>query len=224
MSSLLIHNAPACIPVGRPKILNRKVGTIPVEKGSDGSPNPQKESQIDLNWGRAHKPTWSASFACLGIVVLSPLLVIFSWITLSQYQGSLLNAAIAMCSEGAWPFLVQHSPTLSFQAIGVYALWVLTQAVLYNYLPARLSTGQLTPAGHLLQYYTNGLSAWVLTHVVLVSAAYFKWIDPAWIAKNWAGLLIATNTYGFLLSAFAYVKAYIAPTHAKDRKFSGMQY
>lgn len=93
--------------------------------------------------------------------------------------------------------------------------------MLYNYLPARLSTGQLTPAGHLLQYHTNGLSAWILTHLALVFGVFFQVIDPAWIAKNSAGLLIAINSYGFLVSALVYIKAHFAPTHAQDRKFSG---
>jgi len=177
-----------------------------------------------MNWGRAHRPTWSASISCLGIITLSPLLVIFTWITLSEYQGSLLNATIAICTDGPWQIVAKYGPTPSSKAFAGYAIWVLTQSAFYNYLPARLSTGQLTPAGHLLQYHTNGLSAWVLTHIAFVLGVFFRVIDPACIAKNWSGLLVATNAYGFLLSAFVYIKAYIAPTHAKDRKFSGKDY
>jgi len=154
-------------------------------------------------------------------MMLSPLMVLFSWITLSQYQGSLLNSTIAMSSMGPWHFVAQYCPTPSLPVFGGYAIWVLAQSVLYNYLPAKLSTGQLTPAGYLLQHYTNGFSAWVLTHAAFVLGILFGVIDPAWIAKNWSGLLVATNAYGFLLSAVVYIKAYISPTHAEDRKFSG---
>ena len=158
-----------------------------------------------MNWGRAHKPTWSASLSCLSIMMLPPLIVLFSWITLSQYHGSLLNATIAMYSMGPWQFVAQYSPTPSLPVFGGYTIWVLAQSVLYNYLPAKLSTGQLTPAGYLLRYYTNGFSAGVLTHAAFVLGILFGVIDPAWIAKNWSGLLVATNAYGFLLSAFVYI-------------------
>ncbi|KAH8797621.1 ergosterol biosynthesis ERG4/ERG24 [Xylogone sp. PMI_703] len=126
-----------------------------------------------------------------------------------------------MYAEGPWQFVARHCPTPSLPVFGVYAVWILAQSALYNYLPAPLSTGQLTPAGHLLQYHTNGLGAWAVTHIALASGVFFRLIDPAWIAKNWPDLLVAANSYGFLLTVLVYIKAYVAPTHAKDRKFSG---
>lgn len=50
---------------------------------------------------------------------------------------------------------------------------------------------------------------------------YADLLDPAWVAKNWEGLVIAFNIYGYLLAAWAYVKARVAPTHPDDLKFSG---
>lgn len=50
---------------------------------------------------------------------------------------------------------------------------------------------------------------------------YADLLDPAWVAKNWEGLVIAFNIYGYLLAAWAYVKARVAPTHSDDLKFSG---
>lgn len=46
-------------------------------------------------------------------------------------------------------------------------------------------------------------------------------VDAAIFAKNWEGLLVSVNFYGFLLSGFAYIKAYVSPTHEGDCKFSG---
>lgn len=224
MTEILFHDSPERMLANNSKLTYRKVGrqltsAVPVD-----FPKLPKESQLDVNWGRAHRPTWSASLSCLGIMIFAPLLVIVSGITLSQYQGSLFNSITAMYAEGPWQFVARCIPMPSLHVFGAYLAWFLAQAALYNYLPAQLSTGQLTPAGYLLQYYTNGLSAWILTHVVLFYGVLLRIIDPAWIAKNWPGLLVAANCYGFLLSAFAYIKAYISPTHAKDRKFSGMQY
>ncbi|KAL5344998.1 hypothetical protein ACLOAV_009951 [Pseudogymnoascus australis] len=220
MPEILFHDSPERILVDNSKISYQKLGRR-LAGAPGGDLRLRRESQLDVIWGRPHRPTWSNSFSYLGIILLSPLLVIFSWITLCQYQGSLLDSTIAMYAEGPWQFVARHGPTPSLHVVGVYTAWVLIHSVLYNYIPTRLNTGQLTPAGYLLQYHTNGLSAWVLTHIALASGVFFRVIDPAWIAKNWSGLLVAINIYGFLLSALVYIKAYIAPTHAKDRKFSG---
>jgi len=45
-------------------------------------------------------------------------------------------------------------------------------------------------------------------------------LDPAIIAKHWAGLLVSANICGFLLTSFAYFKANFFPTHKLDLKFS----
>jgi 7-dehydrocholesterol reductase len=221
MPRILIHDLPASKLAEYSRVSDHKVGIIPAKAVPSGDIQARRKSELNVNWGRAYEPTWSASLFCLGIMILSPLLVIFSWVTLSQYQGSLFNSTIAMYSMGPSHFIVRYSPIPSVQIFGVYALWLLFQAALYNFLPARLSTGQLTPAGYLLRYHTNGLSAWILTHIALGLGVFHRLIDPTWIAKNWSGLLVAINAYGFLLSAFAYVKAYVAPTHSEDRKFSG---
>ncbi|RDW59118.1 hypothetical protein BP5796_12042 [Coleophoma crateriformis] len=219
MPDLLIRANTQKIAYGEKGILRRQ-RTISV------SSNPRvklvsKVSSPNVGWGRKQQPTWSASLTCFGIIAFCPILVFFSWVVLEEFHGSLIEALEALVSSSPWDFAAKYSPKLSLGATSVYLGWLLMQAVLYNYLPSKLSTGQLTPAGYLLQYYTNGLTAWVLTHVAFIASVYFSLADPAWIAKNWAGLLIATNCYGFLLPAFAYIKAHIAPTHAEDRKFSG---
>lgn len=104
MPELLIHDSPERMLVDKSKVFYRNVGRRPAGGVLGDNLRVRRQSQVDTNWGRAHKPTWSASFACLGIIILSPLLVIFSWITLSQYQGSLLNSTIAMYAEGPWQF------------------------------------------------------------------------------------------------------------------------
>lgn len=222
MTEVLFHDSPERMLLNSPKLSYRKVGSQLSSAVPVGFPKLPKESQVDVNWGRAHRPTWSASLSCLGIMTLAPILVMVSGITLNRYEGSLFSSIIALYKEGPWQFVARCIPIPSLEVFGVYALWVLTQATLYNYTPSRLSTGQRTPAGYLLQYHTNGLSAWVITHIVLFYGVLFRVIDPAYIAKNWLGLLVAANSYGFLLSVFAYVKAHVAPTHAKDRKFSGI--
>jgi len=50
---------------------------------------------------------------------------------------------------------------------------------------------------------------------------YFGLFSPAIIRDHWGSLLIAANVYGYFLTAFAYFKAHVFPSHPEDRKFSG---
>lgn len=103
-----------------------------------------------------------------------------------------------------------------------YASWLIFQGVLYAVLPSKTGYGNQTPGGNVLAYKVNGLFAWFLSHVVFVYGAWVAgWWDPALIATHWTGFLVAANAYGFALSVFVYLKAYIFPSHPQDRKFSG---
>ena len=175
------------------------------------------------NWGRrSHHGSWLHSISCAGIMLLSPQIVIFYWIALSSFDGSLSATYQAMLAAGPVNFAIERYPRADMNVMAGYAAWLLFQAALCNFLPSKISTGQLTPAGHLLQYRTNGLSAWIVTHALYAALSMAGIIDPAFIAKNWEALLVAVNVYGFILSGFAYFKAYWRPTHEGDLKFSGM--
>lgn len=178
-------------------------------------------ADTNLNWGRSHTGSLSTSIRCASIMLLCPIFVFFARIALQAFGGSLSGALSQFLLIGCFEFAARYVPAASFKASAGYIGWLLFQATLYAFLPSKLSTGQLTPAGYLLQYRTNGLLAWLLTHIAFVAAVACGALDSAIIAKNWAGLLAAANAYGFLLSALVYFKAYCYPTHAEDRKFSG---
>jgi 7-dehydrocholesterol reductase len=154
-------------------------------------------------------------------MLLCPLLVIFYWIALSSFEGSLLATNSVMWEMGLSSFFRQLAPKPDWRVSMYYGGWVVCQAALFQFLPSRLSKGQLTPAGNLLEYRTNGITAWVVTHMTFVGCVLLRSVDPAIIAKNWEALLVAGNVYGFLLSGMAYIKAHMSPTHEEDRKFSG---
>ena len=179
-------------------------------------------AEFNASWGRSGSgiSLLTATY-CAGILTLCPLLVFLLWTALEDFEGSLLASLFAFWLEGPMPFAAQFAPAFSLKACVGYAIWLSFQAMLYTHLPCKTSTGQLTPAGNLLRYKTNGLSAWFVTHGLVIAAARVGVLDLAIIAKHWGGFLIATNIYGFLISAFSYMKAQVAPTHPEDRKFSG---
>lgn len=161
------------------------------------------------------------SLGCTAIMTLCPVLVITLWIALSSFGGSLSGAMEVMGQIGIVNFLYQYGPRPNLKTSIAYGAWILFQAALYQFLPSKLSTGQLTPAGHLLKYRTNGLLAWFVTHALFAAFALAGLLDPAILAKHWEPLLVATNVFGFILSGVAYGKARLSPTHEGDRKFSG---
>jgi 7-dehydrocholesterol reductase len=155
-------------------------------------------------------------------MVLSPSLVVFYWISLSSFHGSINMAWQLMLEMGPINFFRTYAPRPSVEASIGYGAWLLFQAALYLFLPSVISTGQLTPAGNLLKYRTNGLLAWFVTHGLFFGLSMSGHLDPAILAKNWEGLLVAANIWGFLLASIAYIKAHVSPSHELDRKFSGM--
>jgi 7-dehydrocholesterol reductase len=176
---------------------------------------------IQKGWGRRTKASWFASLGAGLIVTLCPCWLITNWIALEYYGGSLRLTAQAALKQGIVEFAAQHAPQPTFRASAGYLTWVSVQALLYNYLPGPLSYGQMTPAGNLLKYTTNGLLAWTVTHALYGATSLVGILDPAIIARNWEALLVTVNIYGIILALFAQIKAYVAPSHPLDRKFTG---
>lgn len=174
-------------------------------------------------WGRASKAGWDKSIGALLVVAAVPTWLHMNWIALEQYNGSITAALRAALKEGPVSFAFGHFPRYSSQAIAGYAAWLLVQAFFYGYLPGTLCYGQRTPGGHLLTYTANGLLAWAITHVVYIGGSFLGFVDPAIIANHWEGLLVAVNTYGFVLSILAQWKGYFFPSYVEDRKISGEQ-
>ena len=105
---------------------------------------------LDLSWGRRqHYGSSLQALGCACIMTLCPLLVIFYWVALSSFRGSLTAAWCAMWTMGPIRFCLVHAPQGDFNVHLCYVGWLLFQAGLYQFLPGRASVGQLTPAGNI---------------------------------------------------------------------------
>ncbi|KAM5363359.1 hypothetical protein ACJA88_013554 [Fusarium oxysporum] len=154
------------------------------------------------------------------MITVPPSLTVLGWIAFEYFGGSLLNALGEMHKVGFLCFLKYYGPAPNGIVAVAYVGWVLFQALLYTVLPG-MSTGQLTAGGELLHYNTNGLSAWAITVSIFTLLWLTGAVDPSIIARYWGSLIIVFNSYGYILSVIAYVKAYHAPSHSRDRTFSG---
>ncbi|KAH7195411.1 ergosterol biosynthesis ERG4/ERG24 family-domain-containing protein [Fusarium oxysporum] len=173
-------------------------------------------------WGRAaFGRSWLRSLVGASPLFLAPMASISIFITLAEYEGSLSLFADAVKEHGFWTICAQYGPHLTTKGIAAVICWVGIQALLYCLLPGEQHQGQLTPAGYLLNYKINGLSAWIVTHLLYGVLSWLGILDPGFIPRNWSSLIGAMNLAGFVISALALVKAYVMPTHPEDRKFSG---
>ncbi|XXH01827.1 Transcription initiation factor TFIID subunit 12 [Hypoxylon texense] len=172
-------------------------------------------------WGRySTGRSWLRSALAATPVVLAPMALLILFITLYQFDGSLPVLYLALKHQGLWSVIDAYRPRFDLHTTLAYSCWIVFQAVLFQWLPGPRSIGQRTPAGHVLDYRTNGLSAWVITHLALAALCWKGGLDPAFVPRNWSGLVFAMNMYGFLASAVAFIKGHLMPTHSEDTKFS----
>ncbi|KAG9319269.1 hypothetical protein KVV02_004909 [Mortierella alpina] len=185
------------------------------------------DAQVGKTWGRDRDVSFGTILMSLGILVLSPLWVMYTYISCNAYQCAMSAPALEVYNspdalEALKQLLIREVPTFSPHAARIFLTWLTFQAVLYAFLPSQIGYGQRTPAGHLLPYKVNGLFAWIISHALYAAGGlYFGWWKLTIIHDNWGGLLLAANMYGYFLTFFCYIKAHFFPSHAADRKFSG---
>ena len=172
---------------------------------------------VRRQWGRNAAPgLWTVIMTAM-IGISSPIFTIAVWNIIHQGDGSFGQLIQKATTLSIWSML----PKPSLQGAALFIGWLSLQALLYVYLPAPIAFGQETPAGHVLPYRVNGLFAWILCNAGFVVFGMLKLFPLSIIADNWEGLLVITNVYGYLLTAFVYAKAQLAPSHPDDRKFTG---
>lgn len=65
-------------------------------------------------------------------------------------------------------------------------------------------------------------NCWIVTHALLaIITLHFQWFSASVLYDEWLGLFSVANVFGFGLTFFAYFKSWLAPSHAKDCKWSG---
>lgn len=193
----------------------------------DKSPIGEGKVPSRPEWGRHAKASYLDATYAASVMLFCPSLVILVYVAINQFDGSLLDltkAVIEFAQQGSWKS-VSRMPPLDIaslmEGLGIYIAWVCFQVVLYRFLPGKISRGQITPAGHILDYKVNGLLAWFLSNSLFLLGGWFGFWKLSVVANHWGCLLLWANVYGYVLTLFAYFKARWNPTHVNDRKFSG---
>lgn len=180
-------------------------------------------SETIVTWGRAKEASRPSFLGTLGLMVFSPLMVFYFYISAFHYNGAFL---IPM--EG----ILEKLPPFSIEVAALVLCWLLMQVVLAllpdlfhkiipSYQGGRVQ-GAVTPAGHRLWYRINGLQAWAISHLLFFAGAFrLEVLSSTFIFDHWGEILWVANGLGISLAIFVYVKALYFPSHPEDRKFSG---
>lgn len=175
-------------------------------------------------WGRSSNISVWTQIGSGTMICACPVWVTLDWMALEHFNGS-LSEAVRWVTESAilrnGSLDLNYLPKPSWTGTSMYIGWLLFQAILFSFLPGRITYGQRTPGGNLLTYNANGLIAWLLTHLLFCIGVHQQLFSASVIARNWQGLFIAANVYGYLLAGFSFLKAHWFPSHINDRKFSG---
>ncbi|KAJ3084617.1 hypothetical protein HK102_000606 [Quaeritorhiza haematococci] len=178
-------------------------------------------AQTGKTWGRQRDIGIAQVLEAAAIVAFCPLLVIYVWRACDAYKCELFGPVYAIQANGfTLDAVLNEFPKPTTEGFQLYFAWLAFQIFLYMVVPAKIGYGQATPAGYILEYVVNGLRVYFLTHILYFAASALGLINPAIIHDNWGALLVAVNVYGYGLSLFVFIKAYLFPSHAADRKFS----
>lgn len=183
------------------------------------------EDQTTDSWGRQGSMTWSTVIGALFMLTLCPILTNWFLASCEHYQCNIASMPVALLRASSLDevkhLLWTWCPRFSRKATQIWIGWVAVQALMYQFVPGKIGYGQRTPAGHLLPYNVNGLTCYFISHVGFVLGSYFGLYKLSVIADNWTGLFVIANVGGYGLTTFCMVKAYLAPSHSADRKFTG---
>ncbi|KAI9929474.1 hypothetical protein ASPWEDRAFT_110782 [Aspergillus wentii DTO 134E9] len=172
-------------------------------------------------WGRRSEVSAFSGILSMGAVIASPLFVLFIFISLQHFNGSVLDAGIALISSWS-DFFLRYLPRLTTHSATIYTGWVIGQAVLYSTLPGKIVSGAQTPGGNALPYKMNGLASWFVTVGVFLLIAWKGGVQAAAaLADSWGGVLVAANIYGIAVSVLAWLKGRFMPSYMQDRRLSG---
>lgn len=183
--------------------------------------HPQRDSSIpiqSIEWGRRKRANTLTGPKAAALMFLSPILTIVLAVNMQEHHGDIWHILDASTLYGFWQDLkIQH--LLIWHAI--IASFVVLQAALYKFIPGPWHTGQYTPGGHLLQYKTNGSTTFIVTYILFWLGTTFGAFQASLIASDFSTLVLASNTWGLVLTILAYMKACKSPTNLEDRVFTG---
>jgi 7-dehydrocholesterol reductase len=149
------------------------------------------------------------------LICTAPPFAIALWIIATVFEGNTLAALSASPSQ--W---IEAIPWPSMTAVTMLASWIVLQLALLVLLPAATHDGPVTPAGNRPRYRINGVSAFIVTHVLAVLLVGLGFVPGAIVHDHFGELLVTSSLFALGLCVALYFKGLVAPS-SSDSGLSG---
>lgn len=159
------------------------------------------------------------SLGPLLLILLTPPVAILFWIicTFPPFDGSMAP----LVTVNGWIAILAHVPGPSWIAASIILIFLSVEIILLQGLPGRIFEGPIAPGGNRPRYKLNGLSAWLLTHILFFASSFGLHLFRAGIIWDHFGEIVVTLIlFAFLFCLFLYWKGRSWPT-SDDRSISG---
>ncbi|KAK2611956.1 hypothetical protein QQS21_002062 [Conoideocrella luteorostrata] len=178
---------------------------------------------LQVLWGRRSQVSTVSAFLSLIFMLTAQIFILFAQVCMDSFDGSVTRGARELLSAGSpTAFLRSYLSTISKGPVAGFIAWVTFQALLYTFLPGRITLGPPTPSGLRLPYRINGLLSWFLTIGLWFGVLCTKGAEAASApARNFTMLIVSGNIYGLMIAVLALLKGYLFPGANGDRRFSG---
>jgi 7-dehydrocholesterol reductase len=146
-------------------------------------------------------------------MLVCPPSVIVLWMICAHFDGSVL----AFFRDVDWPTFARLCPRPTWAAVRMLIIFGVLEGLLLVLLPGKIHHGPVTPTGNRPRYRMNGLAAWVVTHGVLLLAAYpLGLFRLGEIYDNLGSILVVCNVLALLLCGVLYYKGVHAPSSSDN--------
>ena len=140
-------------------------------------------------------PVWGIP---LFLMVCCPPTIILLWMVAVQNDGSLTE----FLRTTTWNDFAARFPLPSFAAAKILVFWALLQLVLLVVLPGKEHFGPVTAMGNRPHYKLNGIAAFLVTHALVVIAAYsLVLFSPTILYDDFGEILSLLGLLAFIFCA-----------------------
>lgn len=153
---------------------------------------------------------FSHTFVPLALLLLCPPLSLVIWYDFAHLDGS-LSGLFSLLNPSMFLSVVKplFAGYTAWIMIGVFAT---LQLALMRYLPGPLFKGPATPKGHVPEYKSNGMLAFVITIAAFAIASSLNLFSATIIYDHFGELLVALNILSLVVCGALYAKGRFWPS------------
>jgi 7-dehydrocholesterol reductase len=149
----------------------------------------------------------------LVLMIITPQIIMIFCHVISKMDGNFVDFANLVIREGFVTTILNIWPSpwdpKAWKMIGSFLSF---QLILQKYLPGKQFYATVTPKGNRPVYTANGMQAYLVTLLTLLSLSHFDIIRPAEVYDKFGNILASMNIFALALCTLLVIKGHIAPS------------